>query len=314
MDYGAVLGRAWDITWRWKVLWVLGFLASLGRALAWSGNSRYGFNERSGWGTTYGPSVAPRIVGLLVAVACLAILIAIAVWVISVMARGGLIAGVQQVEDEDRTSFLQAWRVGRGRFWTLFGITVLAAIPSILLILAGLAVFGLLIFLTVQAMDASEAAGVAGIVASVLCGGTLCCGTILLAAVLQQIRIYAERAAILEGLGWIDAFSRGWHVLRENLGPTIVLWLVFLIISIVVAVLLFGSLAAIVAPFIALFTNIRPGIWIVAPICFGGLLAIIVFALIQSIYEAFSSATWTLAYRELTGLVPQSPIQPATEP
>jgi hypothetical protein len=314
MDYGKVLGRAWDITWRWKVLWILGFLASLGRALAWSGNSRYGLSERRDWGMAYGPSMGPRIVGLLVAVGCLAILIAIAVWVISVMARGGLIAGVQQVEDEDRTSFLEAWRVGRGRFWTLFGIGILAAIPSILLILAGLAVFGLLIFLTVQAVDASNAGGVAGIVASVLCGGTLCCGTILLATVLQQIRIYAERAAILEGLGWIDAFGRGWRVLRENLGPTIVLWLIFLIISIVVAVLVFGSLAAIAAPFVALFTSIQPGAWILAPICFGGLLAVIIFALIQSIYEAFSSATWTLAYRELAGLIPQSAIEPATEP
>ena len=29
MDYGKVLSRAWEITWRWKVLWILGFLASL---------------------------------------------------------------------------------------------------------------------------------------------------------------------------------------------------------------------------------------------------------------------------------------------
>ena len=26
MDFGKVIGRAWQITWRWKILWVLGFL------------------------------------------------------------------------------------------------------------------------------------------------------------------------------------------------------------------------------------------------------------------------------------------------
>ena len=31
MDFGKVLGRAWEITWRWKMLWVLGFLAALGQ-------------------------------------------------------------------------------------------------------------------------------------------------------------------------------------------------------------------------------------------------------------------------------------------
>ena len=31
MDFGKVLSRAWEITWRWKVLWVLGFLAALGQ-------------------------------------------------------------------------------------------------------------------------------------------------------------------------------------------------------------------------------------------------------------------------------------------
>lgn len=38
MDLGKVLSRAWDITWRWKLLWVFGFLVSLGQG--WSRGSR----------------------------------------------------------------------------------------------------------------------------------------------------------------------------------------------------------------------------------------------------------------------------------
>jgi hypothetical protein len=36
--------------------------------------------------------------------------------------------------------------------------------------------------------------------------------------------------------------------------------------------------------------------------CFGGLLGAIVFALISSVVETFTSASWTLAYRQLAGL------------
>ena len=41
MDYGKVLGRAWEITWRWKALWILGFLAGLGSGKGGSPNVNY---------------------------------------------------------------------------------------------------------------------------------------------------------------------------------------------------------------------------------------------------------------------------------
>jgi hypothetical protein len=312
MDFGKVLSRAWQITWRWKVLWILGFLASLGRGWG-GGNINYSFDSND-WGRTYyGFEVPPAIISLLVAIACVAILIGIALWVISVMARGGLIAGVQQVEDKGSTGFREAWRVGVKRFWTLFGISILTALPILILVVLGIAALVLLIIGTVGVFDTSEAAGITGIIASVLCGGTLCCGAILLAIVLDQIRVYAERAAILEGLGWIEAFKRGWQVLKENLGPTIILWVLFLLIGLAVGAVIFGGIMVTIMPLFALLANVEPGPWIVAPICLGGLLAMIVFALIGSVIETFTSATWTLAYRELTGVTAQPAAEPMAE-
>jgi hypothetical protein len=307
MDYGKVLSRAWEITWRWKVLWILGFLASLGRGTGSTGNTGYTMDSNNWqWGPGY--RVPPEIIGILAAVGCLAVLIAIAIWVISIMARGGLIAGVQQVEEEGSTSFLDAWRVGRDRFWTLFGISILAFIPAFLLILIGVGVLVLLILGTVGAFDqAAEAMGALGIVGSVLCGGTLCCGAVIVAAVLDQIRVYAERAAILEGLGWTEAFGRGWQVLKENLGPTIVFWIIFLVIGLVIGAVVAAGVAVIALPFLGTMSQTNPGAWIVAPICFGGLVGAIVFALIGSIIETFTSATWTLAYREFTGMAMAAP-------
>jgi hypothetical protein len=302
MDYGKVLSRAWEITWRWKVLWILGFLASLGRGTGSTGNTGYTMDSSNWrWGQRF--QIPPEVVGILAAAGCLAILIAIAIWVISVMARGGLIAGVQQVEEEGTTNFLQAWRVGRDRFWTLFGISLLAFIPAFLLIVIGVGVLVLLILGTIGAFDrAAEVGGALGIAGSVFCGGTLCCGAVIVALILDQIRVYAERAAILEGLGWTEAFGRGWQVLKENLGPTIVFWLIFLVIGLVIGAIVGVGIAALALPFIGTLSQTDPGAWMLIPICFGGLVGAIVFALIGSIVETFTSATWTLAYREFTGM------------
>ena len=301
MDYGRILSRAWEITWRWKILWVLGFLATLGTG-GTAGQPSYSFDS-SDWGrTTYGPQMSSGVIALLVGVGCLVILLAIALWVISTIARGGLIAGVQQVEEEGSTGFKQAWRVGVKRFWTLFGIGILAGLPTFLLLVVGIGTLVVLILLTVSGFETSDAAGATGIVASVLCGGTLCCGAILLSLLLSQIRIYAERAALLEGFGWIEAFGRGWQVLKQNLGPTIILWLIFFVIGMVVGGLVFGALAVAMAPMLAMFAHTDPGAWLLVPMCLGGLLGAILFALISSVVETFTSASWTLAYRQLAGL------------
>ena len=314
MDYGKVLGRAWEITWRWKVLWILGFLASLGRAAGGGRNPSY-HTGGSDWGGPAGFEIPPELVGILCGVGCLALIIGIALWVISVMARGGLIAGVQQVEDRRVTSFLAAWRVGRGRFWTLFGIGVLAAIPLIVLVVLGVLFLGFGVYISTQATgDPLGPRGAWGVLAPLfLCGGTFCCGILILTAILAQIRIYAERAAILEDLGWIDAFKRGWEVMKENLGPTIILWLIFFVIGLALALLAFSVLLALFLPLIAILTSTDLGTWAIGPLCCGGLVAVSVTILLSAVVETFTSATWTLAYRELTGHVPQSAAESMAE-
>jgi hypothetical protein len=163
------------------------------------------------------------------------------------------------------------------------------------------------------AFTSSDAAGATGIVTSILCSCGFCCGMIILAIILQQIRIYAERAAVLEDLGWIEAFARGWNVLKANLGPTIIFWLIFFAIGLAFFIIIAVVLTATAFPFAAFMTNIEPGAWLAAPICVGGLLAVIVASLIGAIVQTFTSATWTLAYREMVGLSGPQPAEPADE-
>jgi hypothetical protein len=309
MEYGKILSRAWEITWKWKVLWLLGFLAALGRAMGSSSNTGYTMDE-------WGGRIEPEVVGALAVFACLALIIAIAVWVVSVIARGGLIAGVQQVADEGSTTFGSAWRVGVSRFWTLFGIGILAAIPLILAGIIGVIVLVGFILGGISLSDATGGGSAPIVMPSVFCGSAFCCGMVIVAIILGQIRVYAERAAVMEGLGWIDAFVRGWDVLKRNLGPTIVFWLLFLGLAIIIGVVIAVVVLALALPFFGIAAGSDLGGWLVVPVLCGGLLTLIVGALLNAIIEAFVSATWTLAYREMTGLsaVPAEVDVPATAP
>jgi cell division protein FtsW (lipid II flippase) len=129
----------------------------------------------------------------------------------------------------------------------------------------------------------------------------MCCIGLPLVLVLEQIRIYGERAAILEDLGWIDAFKRGWQVLVENIGATLILWLIFFVLGIVIFVISAGIAVALFVPLMGMFVTTDPSWWWVAPLCVGGLLGTIIYAVVRAIIVAFTSATWTLAYRDLTG-------------
>jgi len=298
MDYGKVLKRAWEITWRYKILWIFGLLASLGQGGGGGGGSNYRFSSSDWEGWQIEPEFTGAVIAAIVGVACVAILIGIALWVVSVIARGGLIAGVQQVEDEGGTKFGQAWRVGRKRFWTLFGINVLVAVPVILMWLVFAGALAASIVGIVEGSEASNPLAALG-VGGIACAGLFCCVAVIISWLLSLIQTYAERAAVLEGLGWIDAFKRGWQVLKANIGPTLVFWVIFLVIGLVIGAIVLAGVMAIALPLIGALDITDVGGWVLVPICGGGLIAMIVGALIGSVINTFTSATWTLAYREM---------------
>lgn len=301
MDYGKIFSRAWQITWRWKVLWIFGFLASLGSGGGSGGGGSSGMDNSRGPGGFPDFDISPEIGGLIIALVCVALIIALVFWVLSIISRGALIAGVQQVEDEGKTTFGSAWRVGLSRFWTIFGVGFLAGLPIIITLVA---LIGLGIAVIAGAgfnfdFDAPERA-LAVILPALACLIPLACVVLVLAVVLSQIQIYAERAAILEGKGWIDAFKRGWQVLKTNLGPTIVFWLIFLVIGGIFAAIIIGGILAMALPVMALVGNNDPGALAIITMCGGLLVGVVIFSVVGAIVQTFTSATWTLAYRQIT--------------
>ena len=299
MNFSKILSRAAEITWRWKALWVFGFLISLGQGNRGSNYSNW--VEDRGSGGIMLDHIPPAVGGLLISLVCIGLLIGIALWVLSIIGRGALIGGVQQVEEEGDTELGRAWRVGVSHFWTLFGISILTALPVLVLALFTVAAF-LGPILTEIGISAGRDVPTGIFSLSFLCGAPLCCSAILAAILLSQIKIYANRAAVLEGLGWIEALQRGWQVLKDNLVPTVVLWLIFFVIGLILTLVIVAIILVIASPFLVLFANADPSLWMLGNIILEAIVIMIVSAAIGSIVETFTSTTWTLAYREMTGL------------
>jgi hypothetical protein len=214
---------------------------------------------------------------------------------VAVIARGGLIAGANQVAEEGGTTLGSAWRRGADRFWPLVGIGILMDIVFSVLLLA-FAVGLTLLAAILWNLFGNTLSNETGLILGGIFGH-------ILAKVLGVIGIYAERAAVVEGLSWIDAFKRGWQVLKDNLGPTVVL--VFLYIGIgIILLFAFFILGAILGIglgdlIFALYTNFDPDTWMIVPICCSGLVAWGVIVLGEGVVQTFESSVWTLAYREM---------------
>jgi hypothetical protein len=203
----------------------------------------------------------------------LALAIGLVLWVITTIARGGLIAAVDRIERGDQATFVTAWADSWQKVWSLLGIALLPAIPILVLLFAGLVATGALAgFATLAGanLDFPLRTGSGGVIIAFVCLA------VPFALVLMLLRNFAERACILEHLGVFLAYRRGWEVVLRNLGPAILLFLIQIALTILLGIGLIG-----------------PGLIMV--LCF---LLWPVLLLISGTVAAYFSTLWTLAWRE----------------
>jgi hypothetical protein len=278
MDYGKILNRSANIVWQNKFLIVLGILASLGSG-SYGGGGGNGGNGDPGQLPQFGEEIAALAVGLLIALVCVAIIVGIVLWVISTIARGGMIASVDSIETGEKSGLRHAWSAGWHKASTLLGIGILPAIPGLILFVFGLIAlggYGGIVALFGEELDPLVGTAGLGILA------LLACIVVPVVLVLSILRNFAERACMLEDLGVIDAYRRGTSVLMANLGEAIILFLLQIATFIVLGILFF-----------------LPGLILVLCCLLWPLLLAV-----QGAISAFLSALWTLAWRTWTGEPP----------
>jgi hypothetical protein len=286
MDYGNILGRAWTIIWEHKWLILLGVLVALGSSSPGSPGGRGNINLPSG-DQDFDfrlPEIdrdlgVPTVlaVAVLLVLASLAIVVGLILWVVSTVARGGLIAGVSAIDAGASSTFGEAWQAGWRKGWRLLGIGVLPAVPALILVVVGLGATG--VFAAIYNLMGERSAVVPGAGLGAVWVG-LACIFVPIALVLGLLQAFANRACMLEDLGVIGAYRRGLNVLVQNIGPALILFLLQIVIGVVL--------------FVGLFL---PRVVMVLCCILWPLLL-----LIRGAISAYFSSMWTLAWREWTGL------------
>jgi hypothetical protein len=291
-DFGGTLRRAWQITWNHKILWLFGILSVIAGGRAGLSFPGRGPSFPTNFNPT-NPGQFPRLQGLfpsldataiiaiVLGLLCVILIIAITLYVLHVIGRGGLIGGIQLADTTGQVSFGQAWGVGVQKFWTVLLIGLVVAIVAVLI--AAASVFA----------------------AATVCLTPLACLGFLLSAVLGVFTYLAQIAAVTENLSFMDAIARAWQVVQRNVGAVVLLGVVLVIIGAVVGFLIALPLALILAPLgiaaVAAFngnTQVAYTSAIVAGLCL--VVWIPVLIVLHGILETWLVSAWTVAYRQLS--------------
>ena len=283
-DFGAVLMRAWKITWNHKILWVFAFFSmlfgllflplafALAISIFVSGDTPFWIEQ---------PIYIIAYVGLFM-------ILMIASLLIGALVQAVISCGVLHVEREDeKLSFAESLKAGYPFFGRFLGITLLYAGGILLVVFA---VFALQMLVTVFTFGL----------------GAMC--LIPLQFLLYPLMFVAyaclEQAlasVVVDGLGVFEAVQRGWSVFRKNLMPvlliTLIMYLGIGMLSGFVYIPVMLPLFAV--PFIAIEgVETSRTILLIAMICLVVYLPIL--AVFQSVAFTFMKSGWILTYLRLT--------------
>lgn len=316
MDFLDVLSRSWKIIWKHKVLWIFGILASCGQGGGGGGNSSYRGGNGGDFpgGDFFGGNIPPamqeaitwvqdNLVVVIVSLVCFAILMTVITVVVSTIGRIGLIHGAYR-SDQDETStytFGDLFGESRRYFWRIFWLDFIVGLITFLIIFLVIG-GGLAIAYAGGGFSGNEdamGAAMGGMtIILVLC---LCCVFVPIGIVVNAILEMAYRAIVVDDHGIRSGFSRGWEVLKANLGSFVVMWLILAIGSAIVGFVLALPFIAAIAPIMigvmagegAAQTGITIGI-----IC--GCLYLPVLLVLNGILQSFVHSAWTLTYLRFT--------------
>ena len=287
LDFGGILKRAWEITWRNKILWLLGILSAIASGGGFRGGGNTNFNPSNN--PDFLPQLQRRfpnldqntIGAIILGVACVLIIIAIVFWLLSIIGRGGLIGGINLAETRGSVKFGEAWAIGTKYFVT------------VLLIGLAVAILGVLI-------------GIASVVAAAtVCLLPLACLGFLLIAVLNVFTYLAQIAAVTDNLGVGDAFGRAWQMVKANIGAVVILGLILAVINGVIGFVVALPLAAIAAPIMLSIVGaanenaaVASSGLIIAGLCLVAWIPVLI--IVRGIVETWVTSAWVLAYRRLS--------------
>ena len=302
MDFGEILKRTWEITWRFKGLWVLGILASCGSGNGGGGGGGGGGNvsnafPNNGGGSGNFPQIEQFFnsvdeavwIALILAIILIFLLIALVAFVLGVMGQAGLIFGFGQADEGETVGLISAFKGGLQYFLRLFGLRLL------------LIAFGLVLTIALLLMILPVAILTLGI--GLLCLIPFFCLLIPLGIAFSVYIQISQLAIVIEDIDIFAGLRKGWQVIKSDPGSVIVMALILIFGAGIIGLLLALPFFALIVPVIAglgIGTDASMGIGIGVAVL-GFLLYLPVIILLSGILQTYVQGAWTITYRRLTG-------------
>lgn len=297
IDFVGIFKRAAKIVWYNRFLFWFGLLVALGSPGSFnfspSGNDFNGNEAAKNYMNSHWQVV--------LAISIAAIVLSITFFLISLVAKAGLIKSVNLITQGKKTTFKKEWKDGKKYIWNLVklflaflftGITIflVLAIPVIYFLVNQLWLWAFLIGLLAVAIF------------------------IPIIFVMSFTNIFAQFYIVLSNLRVRSAIETGYMLLVKNLGNSIIFVLLFIVVSIIFGIIMLpviGLLLLVLVPAGILFYALNKivfGIYLVFAIL--GAVAVILF--FSAIYNAFKTTAWTLFFKEIAEIKKEEP-DPVTE-
>jgi hypothetical protein len=285
-NFGEVLTRAAQITWKHKNLWLAGIIVSLFSFLSVPISLLFNPSMSS----FSDPADVNRAVPLILLANGLVLLVTILAIPISVFGMAVPSLGTFQIEQgSEKVNFGVLLKAVLPYFWRALGIFLLVWMGTIFVMMALMALLMLVSLLTFGL--------------GMLCAIPLFILFIPVAILVYALMEQAISAILVDNLGFSNALERAWELVKKNLGVmaliSIILYLgatiIGMFISIPMLIPMFGFIFNMgsepdLQAFEALSRNMN--LWMLA---FSPL-----YALLQGILLTYMQSVWTLTYMRLT--------------
>lgn len=295
-NFGEVLTKAWKTIWKHKVLWIFGILASCARGSGGGsgGNSNSNYSSGSGEDFPFGGGQAERYLEQagqyfennlwIILVVILALLfIGFIFFALGMVGRIGMIKGTAMAEKgAESLVFGELWSESLPYFGRIFGLNFLI----------GLAFFVIIVPLVVIGI---VTAGV-----GFVCLIPILCLLVPIGWVVSVVVEQAQAAIVLEDLGMMDGFKRGWEIVKANAVSMLVMALILGIGGGIVGAIFSMPLILAAVPAIIGMAALRESMTplYIALACCAVYMPVLIF--LNGVLTAYIQSAWALTFMKLS--------------
>jgi len=280
-----ILKQAARIVWQNRFLLWFGFLMALGAPGSFNmGGSNNDFGAKGEAAKNF----LETHWQIVLVFAFVFFVIGIILFLLSLVAKAGLVRSVNLIAQNKTTNFKEGWGSGKKYLKKLLGIFILFFLATFIVVVV-LAVP--VIYLVIAKSWAS----------AVLVGLLAIAIFLPLIVIFSLTKIFADFYVILSGLRVRSAIEAGYNLLLKNIGNSIIFGLLLLAVSLAAGIVLIpvaGIALVILVPAGFLFYYLNKIIFAVF-LAFAIILFLAVILFVASIFQAYKTTAWTLFFREI---------------